>query len=246
MITLYTFGPLFDTPDASPFIVKVMLLLKFAGLSYTEERGGYGKAPKGKLPFIVDDGVTVADSTFIRFHIEAKYGVDFDAGLSPAARAHAWAAEKLCEDHLYWTLADMRWCDKGNLERSVGRFFDGLPALIRPLAKKFIVHKVQRTQKAHGMGRHKKEEIARLGIRDIAALAEILGEKPFLMGETPCGADATVFGFVVCLLSPVYESPIVAAAENHANLVGYRDRLLNLYFPDFAGKYLPLDSGAAA
>ncbi len=245
MITLYTFGPLFDAPDASPFVVKVMLLLKFAGLPYIEERGGYRKAPKGKLPFIVDDDVTIADSTFIRFHIEAKYGVDFDAGLDPAARAQAWAVERLCEDHLYWTLADMRWCDRGNLERSVGRFFDGLPALVRPLAKTFIAHRVQRTQKAQGMGRHKKEEIARLGVRDIDALAEILGEKPFLMGDKPCGADATVFGFIVCLLSPVYESPIVAAAENHANLAAYRDRLLGLYFPDFAGGHLPLSNSAA-
>jgi glutathione S-transferase len=246
VITLYTFGPLFDTPDASPFVVKAMLLLKFAGLSYSEERGGYRKAPKGKLPFISDDGVTIADSTFIRFHIEAKYGVDFDAGLSPSARAHAWAAERMCEDHLYWTLVDMRWCDKGNFERSVGRFFDGLPALVRPLAKNFIIHKVQSTQRTQGMGRHTKQEIERLGIRDIDALAEILGEKPFLMGETPCGADATVFGFLICLLSPVYQSPIRAAAESHANLVSYRDRVLKLYFSDFAGGHLPLRHGAAA
>ena len=56
MIKLYTFGPFFGLPDASPFVIKAMLLLKFAGLEYGEERGGYGKAPKGKLPYIDDDG----------------------------------------------------------------------------------------------------------------------------------------------------------------------------------------------
>ena len=38
MITLYTFGPYFGLPDGSPFVVKAMLLLKFAGLAYDEIR----------------------------------------------------------------------------------------------------------------------------------------------------------------------------------------------------------------
>ena len=104
MITLYTFGPYFGLPDTSPFVIKAMLLLKFAGLEYSEDRGGFGKAPKGKLPYIDDDGLIVADSTFIRFHIEKKYGFDFDAGLAPEQRAVAWAAEKMCEEHLYFAL----------------------------------------------------------------------------------------------------------------------------------------------
>src|ERR1700732_3508747 len=67
-----------------------MLLLKFAGLEYSENRGGYGKAPKGKLPYINDGGLSVADSAFVRFHIEKKYGFDFDAGLTSEQRAAAW------------------------------------------------------------------------------------------------------------------------------------------------------------
>jgi glutathione S-transferase len=234
MITLYTFGPFFDLPDPSPFIVKAMLLLKMAGLSYTEKRGGLGKAPKGKLPFIVDDGVAVADSTFIRFHIETKYGFDFDTGLTPAAQGTAWAVEKMCEDHLYWAAVDMRWCDKANFQKGAAHFFDGLPALIRPLVKTVIRRMVERRLKVQGMGRHRKAEIAELAIRDLDALANILAEKPFLMGDRPCGADATAFGFIACLFAPVCDSPIRAAAEMHANLVSYRDRLLNLYFPDFS------------
>ena len=48
MITLYTFGPYFGLPDGSPFVTKTMLLLKFAGLPYQENRQRYGRAPKGK------------------------------------------------------------------------------------------------------------------------------------------------------------------------------------------------------
>jgi glutathione S-transferase len=117
MVTLYTFGPYFGLPDGSPFVVKAMLLLKFAGLEYSENRGGYGKAPKGKLPYINDGGVIVADSTFVRFHIEKKYGFDFDAGLTPEQRAAAWAAEKMCQEHLYFALVATRWLDDANFAK---------------------------------------------------------------------------------------------------------------------------------
>jgi glutathione S-transferase len=74
MITLYTFGPFLGTPDSSPFVMKAMVLLKLAGLEYREQGGGIFRAPKGLLPFIDDDGEVVADSTFIRFQIEASHG----------------------------------------------------------------------------------------------------------------------------------------------------------------------------
>jgi hypothetical protein len=48
MITLFTFRPYFGLPDGSPFVIKAMLLLKFAGLAYSEDRGEFRKAPKGK------------------------------------------------------------------------------------------------------------------------------------------------------------------------------------------------------
>ncbi len=51
MITFYSFGPYFGLPDASPFVIKAMLLLKFAGLPFEENRHGYTRAPKGKLPY---------------------------------------------------------------------------------------------------------------------------------------------------------------------------------------------------
>jgi glutathione S-transferase len=230
MITLYTFGPWFGLPDGSPFVTKAMLLLKFAGLAYIENRKGYGKAPKGKLPFIEDDGVKIADSTFIRFHIEQKYGFDFDAGLDAGERAIAWAVEKMVEDHLYWALIHMRWCDRANFEKGPARFFAGVPAPIRPLVKALIQRKVSKSTQAHGLGRHEAAEIAELARRDLDAIATILGDKPWLMGEKPCGADAAVFGMVSGILAPIFESPIREAAERLPTLVAYRDRIIQGYF----------------
>ena len=67
---LYTFGPAFGLPDPSPFVTKVDVLLKLSGQPYATKIGDVRAAPKGKLPYIVDDGEIVADSTFIRWHME--------------------------------------------------------------------------------------------------------------------------------------------------------------------------------
>lgn len=234
MITLYSFGPAFGLPDPSPFVTKVEMLLKLAGLPYRTDTGGFRKAPKGKLPYIDDDGAVVADSTFIRFHIERKYGFDFDAGLGPEQKAIAWAVEKMCEDHLYWAVVRDRWIDDENFAKGPARFFDKVPAPVRPLVKAMIRRQVRSALRAQGLGRHALEESAELARRDIDALAGVLGGKPYLMGERPCGADATVFAFAAGLLCRHFEAPSRAAAEKHGNLVAYRDRLMAQYFPEFA------------
>src|SRR5207253_11126885 len=102
MITLYGFGPFFGLPDPSPFVLKVEVQLKMAELSFGKARCRPGDAPKGKIPYIEDDGEVIADSTFIRDHIEKKYGLDLDCGLTRDMRARAWAIERMLEDHLYW------------------------------------------------------------------------------------------------------------------------------------------------
>ncbi|MGH6936771.1 MAG: glutathione S-transferase family protein [Methylocella sp.] len=230
MITLYTFGPYFGLPDGSPFVIKAMLLLKFAGLAYREDRGGYGKAPKGKLPYINDDGLIVADSTFIRFHIEKKYGFDFNAGLTPEQKAAAWAIEKMCEDHLYLALGVSRWIDDANFVKGPAQFFKAVPMPFRPIVQSLVRRKVRKALNLQGFGRHTPGEQDELAIADINALATLIGDKAFLMGEKPCGADATVFAFVASFLTPVFDTSIRTAAERHANLIGYRDRILKHYF----------------
>jgi glutathione S-transferase len=230
MITLYTFGPLGDQPDASPFVMKTMLLLKLAGLDYVEDRGGFRKAPKGKLPYIDDDGTIVADSAFIRFHLAEKHAADFDGHLSAAQRAIGQAVEKMCEDHLFWLVAHVRWMDDANFEAGPARFFDAAPAFVRPLVKKMIRGKIRKTMHMQGMGRHSDAERLRLGAQDVDALSTLLGDGPYFFGELPSGTDATVFAFVSSLLTPLSASPLRDHALGKANLVAYRDRLTTQYF----------------
>jgi glutathione S-transferase len=95
MITLYSFGPGFGLPDPSPFVTKAEVLLKMAELPYRSDTTGFKKAPKGKLPYIDDGGEIISDSTFIRWHLERKYNIDFDRGLLAEQRSIAWAFEKM-------------------------------------------------------------------------------------------------------------------------------------------------------
>ncbi len=230
LITLYTFGPMFGLPDGSPFVMKAMLLLKMAGLSYVEDRNGYPKAPKGKLPFIDDDREKIADSTFIRLHIEKKYQFDFDSGLTAEQKAIGWSVEKMCEDHLYWLVVADRWFIDENFDKGPAHFFDAFPAPIPPLVRAMIRRKMRQAAWAQGLYRHTPEQSRDLGRRGLAAISALLGEKPFLFGDEPHGADATLGAFVMGVLCPFFDSPQREEAERMPNLVAYAERIKATYF----------------
>lgn len=229
--TLYGGGPGFGLPETSPFVTKTEVQLKMAGIPYHKERTTPAAGPKGKMPFI-DDGEVVADSTFIRAHLERKHGVDLDAGLSARERAEAWALERMIEDHLSWASAHFRWLDPANFEKGPARFFDAAPEAVRDKLRKEVSERVRAAQHAHGMGRHSEPEIVDLGARSLRALSTILGDKPFLMGERPVGVDATAFGVLAGVLTPFFDSPLRREAERLPNLVAYVDRMMRRFYPD--------------
>ncbi|HTU64953.1 MAG TPA: glutathione S-transferase family protein [Steroidobacteraceae bacterium] len=234
VITLYTFGPAFGLPDPSPFVMKAEMLLKLSGQSYQMDTRGFTKAPKGKLPYIADDGVVVADSTMIRLHLEQKYGVDFDRGLAPKDRGAAWAVEKMLEDHFYWHLVYWRWLNDANFARGPIAFFKRAPAIIRPIVVKAVRKRVRGTLHAHGIGRHSEAENDRMAARAVDALSMMLGDNRYFLGPTVCGVDATVFAFVAGGLCATFDSPLRAKMEAMPNLVAYSQRMLSEFYPGHA------------
>jgi glutathione S-transferase len=236
VIKLYRFGPFLGTPDSSPFVIKVMTLLKMAGLPHEAAAGNPFKAPQKLLPYIEDGGATVADSDVIRRHLEDRYGIDFDAGLSRDQKALAWAVERMCEDHLYFALLDLRWADDHNFAVGLGRhMFGAVPAPSRPMVKAALRRMNAKRLHGQGLGRHPRSRIAEFAIRDIEALSAILGDKPFLTGDRPCAADASMFGIVTAILIPPLASPARDALAAKPNLVAYQARIAGLYFRDAEG-----------
>ena len=232
MITLYSFGPAWGLPDASPFVTKAAMLLKMAGLPYRTESKGPREAPKGKLPYIRDGDTLIPDSTLIQFYLEQRYNADFDRGLTEEQKGIAWAAAKLCEDHLYWLIIHARWMDDANFERGPANFFKAVPAPLRRLVKSMIRRQIRASLHGQGTGRFTEGERTALAERAFASLSAILGDKPYLMGETPCGADASVFGMVGSALCPLFETPLRLKAEAHPNLRDYCARVTQAFFPE--------------
>lgn len=234
MIVLASFGPLWGTPDPSPFVIKTEVQLKMAGLAYRTERRRPPEGPKGKVPFIVDDGEVISDSVFIRDHIERKYGIDLDAGLSPRERALGWAAERMAEDHLYWATVFGRWAVRENFDKGPAVFFHGAPDEVREAAREGM----GRALHGQGFGRHGLAEVADLAGRSYAALAALIGDGPYLAGETMGGADASLFGCITAAATPFFDTPIRDAVTRHPNLIAYRDRMMARFYPELAAAEL--------
>lgn len=231
-ITLFGFGPGFGLPEVSPFCTKAEVQLKMAGLPYRKEIGKPEQSPKGQLPFIEDDGERIADSHFIRTHIERKYGVDLDEGLDAVGRAQAWAVERMLENHFNWASGYARWIIPANFEIGPARFFDHAPEEIRAKLREDVRGRVANRLFEVGMMRHSAEDIVDLGDRSLLALSALLGDKPYLMGERPSSVDATMFGMLAGILTPFFDSPLRRRAESYPNLVAYTARLMRQYYPD--------------
>lgn len=229
MITLYGIGEGFGLPEISPYVMKTEVQLRMAGLPYEKRRGDREGSPKGQLPYIDVDGVRVADSTFIRGYLERTFDVDFDEGLTAEQRATAWAVERMMENHFGWVTGAERWLIPENFAKGPAHFFDGAPDGVREA----VQAQVRANIHAVGIGRHAHVEQVALGVRSLAAVAALLGDKPFLFGRRPCGADATVFALLAAALTPFFSGELRRRAEGFGTLVAYVDRLMARFYPEF-------------
>lgn len=232
MITLYGFGPGFGLPEISPYVTKAEVQLAMTGLPFRKALAGPTDSPKGQLPFIDDDGERIADTTFIRAHLEAKYGLDLDAGLSRLDRAQAWAIERMVENHFGYASGYARWLLPENFAKGPAHFVDAAPEAARPALRAEMLTRVTDAFRAQGVGRHAPDEVVELGARSLSALEQFLGDKLYLMGETPTGADAIVFAHLAGLLTPFFDSPLRRRAERFETLTAYVDRMMARFYPN--------------
>lgn len=231
MLVLHTFGPAFGLPDPSQFVLKSLIQLGMTGLPFRTDSAPahFRKAPKGKLPVLVDGNTVVPDSTFIRWHLETTRGLDLDAGLDEAARGHAWAIEKFCEDHVYWISVHYRWLEDPGWELVKKAFFGGIPAPVRPLVTGMVRRDVRRRAWGHGFGRHTADEKARLARATAEALDRIVGEGPYVFGDRPTAVDAVVCAAVMSGAAEAFDHPWRRALADRPKLLAHRDRIAARY-----------------
>jgi glutathione S-transferase len=98
--------------------------------------------------------------------------------------------------------------------------------VIGPLARRGV----RRQLKGHGIGLHSADEIHAIGRRDIGAIADFLADKPFLMGESVTGIDATAYGMLANIMNVPITSPVKEEGSSRPNLAAYVARIGERYF----------------
>ena len=226
MIQLYQFPTALGVPNLSPFCMKAEVWLRLAGLPYEIKwTPNPGRGPKGKLPFIKDDGKIIPDSQNIIEHLEKAYGVNLDAGLSAEQKAIAHAFTRMINEHTYWAVVYHRWIDPKTWPTIRQTFFSFLPPGLRKVVSVIAQRQTRRDLHSHGLGRHTPEEILRRASQDIAAIAEHLNVKPYFMGDKPTNIDASVYAFLAGMWEIQLDTPLKALVGKHKNLVAYCERM---------------------
>lgn len=230
MTTLYGWGPMFDLPGPSPYVMKADIQMQMLGVPFKRAIAELDSVAKGKAPYVVDDGVLIEDSTFIRMHFEKKRDRDLDEGLTPAQRGQAWAVERLLEDRLGLIMVCERWLDDANFKRGPAQFFAAVPEEMRAQVYSQARSYAETSMRGHGVGRHSREERLVLAERDISAVSAILGDGPFLFGAKPTAADAAAYGVLAACGTRFFETALVDMIDAHANLRPYLARMEARFF----------------
>lgn len=226
MIKLYTFPEAFGLRNVSPFCLKIEMALAHLGEEFEIVlEADPRKSPKGKLPYIVDNGLTIADSELILEYLDAKSDGKLYGGLSNEERALGMAFTRLIEDHLYWILVASRWVDDawfGNVREG---FFGNLPPFIKPLVSSIARRQVSKTYLLHGLGKHSLDDQAGFARRDFQSLSSALQERAYI-----AGTRLTVFDFsVASLLSGIYDQKpatwLNSIADEFPELREYAERI---------------------
>lgn len=225
-ITLYTLGGAFGMRNVSPFCLKLEMLLKSLGLPFEMAvQPNPGKAPKGKLPFLVADGKTLADSELIVEYLDELSGGKVYEGLTATDKAIGVAMTRLAEDHLYWIIVASRWLDDDWWPNIVRDFFHIAPAPIRPLVSRLARREVRQTYHLQGLGRHSLEEQRGFARRDLQALQDAISIDGFLFGDTPNVYDFTVASILAGLYDNKPETWLTTLAREYDQLHAYAERV---------------------
>ncbi len=231
MIKLYQFAPSWGI-SASPFCLKVETYLRMTELPYEVVIGELGKAPKGKLPYIEDNGKVIGDSNLIIEYLKNTYGDKLDRSLSQTDKAISLAFCRLIDENLYWVIVYSRCGDPTNWPKTKAAYFEDLPAPLRLFVPNLARKSVFKSLAGHGMGKHTAAEMYEIGCRDVTALSDFLGDKPYLLGAQPTSIDANVYAIISNILWAPIVSPLQACAQNLTNLGSYCDRIKASFYPN--------------
>jgi glutathione S-transferase len=195
MITLYSYPALFGVADNNGYGLKVFAFLRLVELPFVHEHTlDASSAPRGQLPYIVDDGEVIGDSETIIAHLIRKYGLSIDAALGPRDQVMSLLLTRLLDD-LYWVMSYSRWKDE--------TYWPAFAAALRREHPEVAEEDLGRArdfnfQRYHfqGIGRYAPDAAYARGIADLGALAALVPADGYVHGQSPTSVDAAIYGFI--------------------------------------------------
>lgn len=229
---LYQPSRAFGLPNPSAFCVKLETYLRMAAIPYEIAIGDPREAPKGKVPWIDDDGHVLGDSTFIIQYLKRKHGDSLDDRLTPYQQAQGHAIKKLVEESLYFVSSYSKWAEDDGFAIYSAELFAGMPEEQLKYVPEMVRKRALDKLSAQGIARHSSREVYELGVQDIVAFGSLLGDGPFLFGERPTSFDASAFGVLGNLKDGPFASPVRDKIRSTRNIADYIDRIRQRYFAD--------------
>lgn len=219
-LTLFSYPQLYGLSDNNPYGLKVATFLKLCKVEFRHEHIiDTGRAPRGQLPYLDDDGLIVGDSDAIIAHLTAKLGLTIDRNLDATQRRTDLMLRRTLDD-LYWVMSYSRWYD----DRFWPVFRDALLRTHAALTvEQLDAARSCNFQRYHyqGISRYEPAAVYERGLRDLEALTGLLGDGPFVFGEQIHGADATVHGFIANIYFYDIDTPLKRAVEASPGLVAH-------------------------
>jgi glutathione S-transferase len=218
MLTLYSYPTLFGVADNNGYGLKVYAFLKLAGLPFTHEHiFDAAAAPRGQLPYIVDDGETIGDSEAIIGHLIRKNRLTIDAGLSPAQRDTNLLVTRMLDD-LYWVMSYSRWQDDRYYPAFRDAFKREHPHLTDEGLNKARDFNFQRYH-FQGIGRYPPVAAYGRGLADLGVLSRLIPASGYVHGDQPTSIDAGIYGFIANIHFYDIDTPLKQCVTSHPNLV---------------------------
>ena len=232
MLKLVQFHPAFGSRNMSPYCLKLETYLRMTGIAHEVVwNSDTSKAPKGKLPYIIDGERVMGDSALIIDYLKEKHGDPLDGALTAEQKAQMLAWRSLFEDSLMFPILHARWIDPAGWEK-MKTLFDRMPLHLRLIIPDIVRKGVRKQLFGQGMGRHTQEEIYSFGLQYLAAIEIQLGDKSFMLGAAPTSLDATAYGFLANLVDTDFDNPLNRKARGTPSFVAYCARIKQGYFAD--------------
>jgi glutathione S-transferase len=215
---LHSYPELFGLPDNNPFGLKVYAFLKLCGVPFEHRHVmDTSQAPRGQLPFVLDEGETIGDSDTIIAYVTRKYALTIDDALTAQQRDLDLMIRRTLDD-LYWVMSYSRWRD----DRYWPAFRQALLSTHKEVTSEQLEAAREYNFKRYhyqGVGRYEPEQAYARGIANLGAIANRLADTDFVFGSRPTSTDAGIFGFVANIYFYDIDTPLKQFVLSRPELV---------------------------